>query len=761
MTAIRSEIFAFAALALLSFGCSKDGGDGGSAKATGRAFVATNFVGTNVCAECHAAATEAWRGSHHDLAMQHATDETVLGDFDDAAFEHLGKTTRFSRQGTDFIVNAEGADGALKDFKVAYTFGVEPLQQYLLETEDGRLQSHTVAWDVERQEWYSLYPDEAYEPGDALHWTGIYQNWNSMCADCHSTGLVKGYDEANDRFETHYQEIDVACEACHGAGADHVDWARAGGQADDGSESNGLTHHLQRDQQFAQINTCAPCHSRRTPLAANLQPSDSFLDNYLPELLRPDSYHDDGQIKGEVYAYGSFAQSKMHASGVTCTDCHNPHTLELHFPDNALCAQCHSTNAPVERFPNLAKIDYDTPEHHQHEVGSPGASCVECHMPETTYMGIDPRRDHSLRVPRPDLSLAIGTPNACNKCHQDEDATWAADRVNEWFGPERDYHFGPVFTAARVGDPVAQEHLIGISRDQTAPAIIRATALELMSGAGETGTKLARSLLMDPNPLVRATAVRGLDALKPVERLDPLMPFLEDPSRAVRIEAARMLAGAPQQVLEAISDNYDKAIGDWRESQNLSAEMPWAHHNLGSLEQDLGNVSEAREQYQRAIEIDPHFLPSSFNLATLFNKAGRNLEAERVLRDAIKIAPNEGELHYSLGLLLAEIDRLSDAANSLVTAAKLMPWRPRIHYNAGLALQRAGRMEEAERELLDAERLQPDVPEVVHALAAFYVEEKTWVLALPYAERLVKLIPEAPWVPELIEEIRTGIASQK
>ncbi len=744
-------------LLLASFGLLSCGA--GESRDVPVAAPSPGYLGVTACAECHEAETEAWRGSHHDLAMQAATRETVLGDFDNAEFEHLGEKSRFLTRGDEFFIESRGADGVTTEFKVAYTFGADPLQQYLIDTGSGKLQSFTVAWDTEQKTWYSLYPDQKIEPGDPLHWTGIYQNWNGMCADCHSTNLVKGFDEENDRFDTRYEELDVACEACHGPGEDHVQWARDGAITGEDELANGLSVHQRRDWQAPQMNSCAPCHSRRTLMKPDVRPTDNFLDVYQLELLRANSYHPDGQILGEVYVYGSFAQSKMHASGVTCTDCHNPHSLELHFPDNALCAQCHSTNAPVERFPNLAKIDYDKPEHHHHEPGSPGASCVACHMPAKTYMGIDPRRDHSFRIPRPDMTVALGTPNACDNCHADQGAQWAAERVEEWFGPERPYHFGPAFAAGRQGNPAAVEHLIGMSRDRGAPAIVRATALEMMQATGKVGMDLSRSLLGDADPMVRATAIRGLDGMKPVERLDPLLPLIDDESLIVRIEAARMLAGAPTEVLDAVSDNYDKTLAEWRASQQLSAEMPWAHHNLGSLEQDLGNLNEARDQYKRAIEIDPYSLPSYFNLATLYNKTGRNLEAERVLRDAIALVPNEGELHYSLGLLLAEVGRLEDAANSLMQAAEKMPWRPRVHYNAGLALQRAGRLDEAERFLLESDRLQGDVPEVVHALALYYVELELWTLALPFAERLVELVPDAEWVGELVDEIRVGIES--
>lgn len=96
---------------------------------------------------------------------------------------------------------------------------------------------------------------------------------------------------------------------------------------------------------------------------------------------------------------------------------------------------------------------YDTPAHHFHkrqnekgdpirakdgtilfEVGS-GAQCVQCHMPGRIYMGVDYRPDHSFRIPRPDLSVQLGLPNACNRCHRDKTNQWADKTMTQWYGP--------------------------------------------------------------------------------------------------------------------------------------------------------------------------------------------------------------------------------------------------------------------------------------------------------------------------------------
>ena len=244
--------------------------------------------------------------------MQEATPETVLGDFNDTAFTHFGVTSRFFQRDGRFFVNTEGPDGAPADFELTYAFGVEPLQQYLAPFPGGRLQSLSIAWDTERNQWFHLYPDERIKPDDPLHWTGRYQNWNLMCADCHSTNLRKNYDVASDTYETTWAEIDVGCQACHGPGASHVELAGAAEEGSNPPEGWGLVSPLtppSGDDQNTEVETCAPCHSRREPLTPVAAHGGTLLDDYLPARLREGLYHPDGQILDEVYVYGSFVQS--------------------------------------------------------------------------------------------------------------------------------------------------------------------------------------------------------------------------------------------------------------------------------------------------------------------------------------------------------------------------------------------------------------------------------------------------------------------
>ena len=752
-----ASIAAIAAGAALLGACAIGSGTGGALPRqeldAGENGVA--YVDDASCADCHAREHAAWSGSHHDLAMQEATAETVLGDFDGATFTHFGVTSRFFTRDGRFFVNTEGPDGQFADFEMAYTFGVEPLQQYLAPFPGGYLQSLTIAWDTERSEWFHLYPDQAIPPDDPLHWTGRYQRWNVMCAECHSTYLRPNYDVESDTYRTTWAAIDVGCQACHGPAAAHVDRARAAPtESASTPAATGLLVDFPAGEAEAEIRACSGCHSRRRRLAEIDRHVGQFLDDFLPARLDEGLYHPDGQIQDEVYVWGSFVQSRMHAAGVRCSDCHDPHRLGLRAEGDAVCLQCHR-ETPVERFPTLAPGRYDTPEHHFHAPASTGARCVSCHMPARTYMQVDPRRDHGFRIPRPDLSVSLGTPNACTQCHEDRPAAWAAERAVEWWGAPVGAHFAEGFAAARAGAREAEAPLLAVADDAALPPIVRATAVEALRAYGRDALRAIEAAAVDPDPLVRASAAGGLERLPPRRRAAVLAPMLEDPIRAVRIEAARGLAGVPRSLLtEARRTAFAAARAELVAAQMAAADQPAAHLNLGVLAAGEERLEDAAAAYRTALRLDPLFLPARFNLATLLNRLGRNAAAEAVLRDGIDRVPDDGELHYSLGLLLAEEQRLDEAAERLGQAVALIPDRVRVAYNHGLALETLGRLAEAETAFLEANRRAARDPDVLLALARILMRQAEWDRAQDYARQLLAVDPGSPAGQRMANEIQ-------
>ncbi len=591
--------------------------------------------------------------------MDHATDKTVLGDFSNASFDYYGVTSRFFRRDNKFFVETDGPDGKLATFEVKYTFGIEPLQQYLVEFPDGRIQALPFAWDSRPkpqggQRWFHLYPDEQIKHDDVLHWTKLNQNWNFMCAECHSTGVVKNYDAANDRFHTTWSEISVGCETCHGPGSRHVYWARGQqswwpfAKQDDKSkglaalfdERNGIswrtdprTGKPQRSITPAvlrkEVETCGLCHARRAALAEDWAPGQWLSQTDLVEPVSPGTYHPDGQVRDveEPYNYTPFKQSKMFAAGVTCSDCHEPHSAKLRAPGQGVCLQCHEGDK------------YASAAHHHHADVDPALTCASCHMPLRTYMVIDRRHDHSFRVPRPDLSATLSTPNACNDCHADKSAQWAAAAIEGWFGPNREgfQTYAAAFHAARTDQADAAARLAVVAADAKTPAVARAGALaELAPFISPVNIKVAQAGLADPDPMVRIGALDMLENV-PVTQSWPLAsPLLSDPVRGVRIRAASLLVSVPTaNQPPADRDRFDRAAAEFIAAQRFNADRPEARATLGNFFARRGQAANAETEYRAALRLEPQYATAAVNLADLYRQLGRDTDGESVLRAAI------------------------------------------------------------------------------------------------------------------------------
>ncbi|WP_159931262.1 tetratricopeptide repeat protein [Oceanicoccus sp. KOV_DT_Chl] len=702
--------------------------------AWGEQVAVEGYVGAAACGECHSEQITLWRGSDHDLAMEPATAQTVLGNFANTRFSINNVSSLFFKKGSEFWVNTQGADGKPADFKIDYVFGVKPLQQYLIRLDNGRLQAFTIAWDSRSQEqggqrWFHLYPDTS-GPDDVLHWTRQGQNWNAGCAECHSTHLQKNYDVSQNSYQTTWAEIDVACEACHGPGQQHLDWANENATPSLAKKNKGLLQALnsgigwRRDVGQAtataiplsneafdqQINQCAHCHSRRAVLNNNDPQAMDFLDHHQLRMLDAPLYYPDGQIRDEVYVYGSFLQSKMYQRGVVCSNCHDPHSLKLKAPGNQLCAQCHAPDV------------FDTSQHHHHAESSSGAECVNCHMPETTYMQVDPRRDHSLRIPRPDLSLSLAAgqpPNACNQCHQDQSVSWAAEQFRRWYPARaKQTHFATAFAAADNYHAQALPRLVNIANEDTNAVIVRASAVQrLVNYPNQYALNAARVALGSEQAMLREAAVRVFESLPLAQREQDLWPLLSDPVAAVRFQAVRLLAGIKPADIERRKQLAD-AANDYIHALQHNADIPGGQMQIGVVQQALGELNLAAAAYQQALVLEPQFIPALLNLADLYRQQGLDKQALPLLEQALAVDRNSLAANFAMGLLQVRNQRLDNALQYLQRAAQGHQ-DSQYSYVYAVALYESGQRQQALNELKAALEKYPDDPQLQNALHSY------------------------------------------
>ncbi len=721
--------------------------------------ITTSFVGRRACVKCHIREDRLFEKSHHDLAMAIASEKTMLGDFDNATFTRRGVTSRFFRKEGKFFVHTEGVGGVMADFEITHTFGWTPLQQYLIPFPGGRLQCLPLAWDVKKKEWFHLYPDADFDSGDWMYWTNSAQTWNSMCADCHSTNYKKGYDFKEDNYNYSFSEINVSCEACHGPGSRHVTWAETMQPLD---SDNGLIVHTGKMTAREQVELCAFCHSRRSPLGNYAHGKRDLLDTVTPRLLDEGLYFADGQILDEVYVYNSFIQSKMFDREVRCSDCHDIHSAKLHHEGNQTCLQCHQADI------------YDRYQHHFHkykgdETGKPvktvdgtilfavgtGTSCVQCHMPGRIYMGNDYRPDHSMRIPRPDLNSKLDTPDACLRCHVDKNKKWSVDFTTKWYGEEDPAHYGTVLDAGRKRRHEAQNDLIKMIENPLYPVLVRATALELLGQyqGPETMAQFKKSLDSE-EALMRLTALAFMPAPSD-QRVKLVGPLLADPVKGVRIEAARNLTLIPRSELDLnLQEQHDKALAEFQEVLEYSADFADSRMNLGALYIYRGELGMAEAAFKKAIAIDRDLYAAYRNLAVLYSQQQKFDLAEKTLRQALALDDTLYDIHYSLGLLLSEKRRYEEAVTHLEKAAAGLPDHARIHYNLGMLLEFMKQLPEAEKYLAKAVAIEPENMQYLTALARLYMAEQRFDQVAELAEKMMAADPGNPLGSQLLEYIK-------
>ena len=702
--------------------------------------IAEEFVGSAACASCHVEQFQSWKKSHHAKAMNPATDAYVLGDFSGRRFTYAGKTSIFYKKQNSYWVKTEGPNGNLQDYQVSFTLGFEPLQQYVIAFPNGHYQVLSVAWDNRSiaeggQRWFHLYSEERIDYKDPLHWTGPYQKWNSQCAACHVTNWKKEYQWQAGAYNSSWSETGIGCEACHGPGEIHIQAANNGfpnkelhmlmGENLAGDwwfrDSKPIAT-IQKANTKHKMNACLGCHSRRDFIAEH-SPEKPWLESYTPAFIDERLYHADGQILDEVFVGGSFLQSAMHAAGVTCGNCHDPHSGGLlggegKNSQQAVCLQCHQAS------------EYDSNKHHHHEEKSSGAQCVNCHMPHTVYMQVDARRDHSIRIPDPKLTLTTGSPNACNQCHQEETPSWANSVIEHW----QSERTSKVKTR---GVSVYRNFAYGNKNDKELPGILTATLLANSPVQSEQEFAALVKALENPDPLVRLGAVRGFNVVPVEYRKEYLWPLLKDRNKGVRLETFGLLSAVPATVFnQSEKHSFQQSREEFVHAQLLESDRASAWLRLGEVYLNLGEMNEAEKAFLQAEKIEPYLSAVLLNLAELYRIVNKPRESERWLKTALTRSPNDAGAHHAYAMWLVREKRYEESLVSLKSANELAPQNGQIAYAYMVALVELEKFTEAQ-ELAQRVNIKTDYGrQTILVLRAAYLQRGM----LHDLERLEKLI---------------------
>ena len=697
---------------------------------------------SETCRECHVAEYEAWRTSHHALAERAVDGKIDRTAFDPVhAFKAGSKTNEARFHDGEFQIVTLGSKTNLEAYPVERVIGVEPVRQFLTSVKNGRWQVQEDSYDPKSDQWFDVFGADDRQPGEWGHWTGRGMNWNSTCAECHNTRLQKNYDDATDSYRTTMDEMAVGCGACHASLTEHAAWQ----QAHPGGKEKDPT--VARPAPAQTLGTCGSCHSRREDLTGHFAPGQSFFDEYQMQILdETDTWFADGQVHGEDYELASFLGSRMSQRGVICIDCHNPHSAKTLLSGNDLCMRCHNgsfSNAPIIL----------PPEHSHHSVASAGNQCIACHMPVTVYMQRHARHDHGFTIPDPLLTRELGIPNACNRCHTDKSADWAAASTEKWYGQKMERHTRERtrwMAAAQKGDDSAKAHLIEMLAPERESFYWRAAAAGLLWRWSEDASvkKSLLASLKDDHPLVREKAINSLEPLADSGDdgvTTALRPMLNDASRNVRVAAAwslraslDMQSGAGRELQAMLDFNADQPIGRYRK-----AKFVLARHD----------PTEALIHLLKAAEWDPYSPPFRFEIADVLTQLGRTNEGIQELQELCRLQPQSVEAQFKLGLALADAQQIEPAVAAFKQAVKLDPENTLAWYNLGLASIAIGQVEESLTALDRAAALAPKEPQIPYERARTLVRAGRYTEARTAAKKALQMQPDFKPALDLLEAL--------
>jgi Tfp pilus assembly protein PilF len=382
----------------------------------------------------------------------------------------------------------------------------------------------------------------------------------------------------------------------------------------------------------------------------------------------------------------------MYGAGVNCLDCHDKHTMKIKIEGNGLCLQCHSGEV------------YNKKDHHQHQENSQGAQCVNCHMPETRYMGVDDRRDHSFKVPRPDLSEQFNTPNACIKCHEDKNNQWAEENLIKWHGkPQALLPSKRLLMKLNAGQSISVAQHLSIIADEKIDVISRASALQMLSYTTQSipANKLL-PYIKHSEPLLRLSAASVGLLLAPKERERHLSVLLNDKLKAIRVAAARSLVSTT--ISSENQATFSSAFEELTSTNEINSWRGEGRANQAMMALEVNDTLGAEASLKQAIKIEPYFDASYINLADLYRSQQRASLVNSVLRQGMKNNPLSGALTYSYGLHLVRQQKLAKAIEYFEKSINLASQNQQYAYTYVLAIDGTSDSQQA---LTELKRLTP------------------------------------------------------
>lgn len=693
------------------------------------------------CGACHQEIFQEWAASDHAWAHRDLTPKWDAEAFHGSSLEAHGTTFTFSTNESGQRILTDKKTG--KNWTMDMVVGRTPLIQYLTKGEDGGYHTTSAAWDVNKQEWFDMFGEDARTPGEWGYWTGRGMIWNTQCAWCHMSGFQKNYDTGEHKYHSSWQEPGVTCLQCHGPVLDEAE--KATGCLVDTSRKYSIKQ---------QADNCASCHARRAELDNDFKIGDKFEDHFLLVLpTHPGLYWPNGMQRDEVYTETGLKLSRMGKAGVQCLDCHTSHSGKLKFPfeDNSLCLQCHKNgerNAPV----------IDPLSHSHHKPDSTGNRCVECHMPESNYMVRDPRRDHSFCSPDPVLSRELNIPNSCIMCHTDKSNAWAEDYVKQWYGDlpltSRRERTRAVEKAYRNEDDAFSSLLQVIKKEEN--SAWKATLLELLDpwSTHPEVAALARTAAKSEHSLERVAAARILGRIKSPDAV----PLLQDPIKTVRVQAAWELRDLLQENMPAMKELEDSSLhqadqpgGAMKLAQIYSSR---ATLNNNTAESAAAWNKKAEYWFRKACEWDPSSSVVYRDFSVFLASQGRTVEAVSELEKAITHEPKNASLYYLLALAQAETGKQEQAIASLDKTLELDPGYPRAAYNRALLHHAGGNLEKALQDLTLAEKTDPGNPEYGYTRAVLLYQAGKKQEAKKEVLELKAKYPDFPPADQLLQELR-------